>query len=605
VPRALLSCSRCGPGKGLEVATSSVAASAYKADPGRPLLYLFLSANDGSGATYSRAGVNALLTAANGVENTWAATVDAALAAGFDGFEISWYAGQADETKQQNIVGRSPVALGDDDVVCTPITEAQGLVISSSDAAYVTYLENLSHFVADRAALMCRPIFYCGCAGANADPTAWASEVPTAVAVNAMVAFDAVSPLDFTVPRCSIAAIDVINSPGGIVKVHFVAHGDDIDTGTGNPPLNGEAIDIWADSSGNTNSATGSLTARPTFRSTDGPGGLACVRFDGTNDTLALGATVATTNYTFFAVQKSTSGTVTPIIGSAAAWAGFDAGNLAKVVDDGGLDANTSVDAAARSAWGLLSITNFADGPSFGPYFNGATLTDAGASITGTSSFSRIAHNNTAFMAGDLYSIALCDSIIAANLRSLVEKGLGTETGITVAGSPTLPQRALWTGLIAADIMVLMEGWSRKDLVSEIVAWGAEAAAGGCFGGQIAITNHHKATFNPNDTNTWGSADYNSADGPGSTTYQNEYNIATDYDNGVGNPPVRPWVLITGETLAARIAEMALWVAKGCSVIIEADTGFASVKAAFDLAQLTGRSALVRTDRYRSIRPLR
>lgn len=590
------------PRKGLEVATESVAASAYKADPGRPLLYLFLSANDGSGATYSRAGVNSVLTAANGVENTWAAAVDAAIAAGFDGIEISWYAGQADETKQQNIVGRSPVAIGDDDVVCTPITEAQGLVISSSDAAYVTYLENLSHFVADRASLMCRPVFYCGCAGANSDTTAWASEVPTAVAVNAMVAFDAVSPLDYTVPRCSVAAIDVINSPGGIVKVSFVAEAAQMEDDLGDLPSNGDPVVIWADGSGNANSASqGTPGARPTFRTTDGPGGLACVRFDG-DDSLALSTPSSSSATTTFVVQKTTSAATGSWLGAFSSdtlYAGISGGVLFYQDNDA---SGFSAPYESNENWTMLS--SHVEGENGGIFSDGVALSSSGSSSS-TSTIGYISPSNFS-ITGDVYAIAFCNAVLSDNLRSLVEKGLGTVTGITVAGSPTLPQRALWTGLIASDIMVLMEGWSRRDLTSEIVAWGTEAAAGGCFGGQIGITNHHKSSFDPGNVNTWGSADYNSADGPGSTTYQNEYNIPSDYDNGVGAPPVRAWVLITGETLADRIAEMALWVAKGCSIIIEANTGFDTVKAAFDLA-LAGESriTLIRADRYRSIRPLR
>lgn len=579
------------------MATASVSAGTYRSDPGGPLLFLFLSCNDGAGTTAARAGVAASLVAANGPETVWGTTVDSALAAGFDGLYFSWYAGQADETKQQNLIGYGPVATGNVETLCTPITEAQGLTISSSNANYVAYLENLSNFVAARAASMVRPIFYAGCVPANAVPGSWATAFPTAVAVNAQVAMDAISALDYTFPRCSVAAIDVINSPGGVVKVSFVAEAAQMEDGSGNLPTNGVGIALWADDSGNGDNASQSTAGnRPTFRTANGPGGLGCVRFDGSNDYLETTTSQSLGDFWVLCVFKDPSTTVASerivdhsyITGFYLARASTGSNSWGGGIKETSAPYGT-FGTCADGSWHVLDMrrssttkTVHVDGTSLG------NDTVAGSATGSNKLRFGQALDTTGSADIDLYAVVLCNTAIADNLRGLVQQGFAMTTGIAVAGSPSLPQKSAWTGLIGSGIMVWMEGWSRRDLTAQMTAWGTEAAAGHCFGGQIGITNHHRSFYNPADTNTWGSADYNSAAGASTPTYQNEYNMATDYDNGNGNPPVRPMVLIVGETLAERVHEMRRWVAKGCSIAIEASTDFVSVVTAFRAAQTDG-----------------
>lgn len=101
--------------------------------------------------------------------------------------------------------------------------------------------------------------------------------------------------------RCGVNSTDIITSTPNLIARYQASVG--VLNPAGTPAVNGDTVATWKDQSGNTNTATQTVTANmPIFQSTGGPGGTSDVRFNGSSSAMSTPSINLGTAASFFAV---------------------------------------------------------------------------------------------------------------------------------------------------------------------------------------------------------------------------------------------------------------------------------------------------------------
>ncbi len=206
--------------------------------------------------------------------------------------------------------------------------------------------------------------------------------------------------------------------PSDIAGLKLWLKADSLALADGNP------VSTWTDSSGNGNDATGSSTARPTYK-TAIVGGKPVVRFDGSNDVLAT-SFVTPSAHTIFVVYNRTN--LSPIGsgpgGDGPLWRGT---NVWPSISSGFATLSTTI---YTGAWSYLALTWNGTSTSTGAWLNGADVFTLSSFPVAATDPLQLGSSLDGFYSGDIAEVCVFDSLLNTTDRQLVENYFHTKYGI-------------------------------------------------------------------------------------------------------------------------------------------------------------------------------
>ncbi len=398
-------------------------------------------------------------------------SLDTLIAAGWKDHAFMWYAGRGGTSDVGMLSLDYPTAGASAGlhITCDPLTESQYATIVGNRTLFSSFITALQTNAREGA---CYPFsFYSGSAPASSaiDNTTLDNFVTVPAAVSGYAGFDATSACDYD---NNMALPSIL---GSHLKAWYSADTNVFSDAGVTAATNGQTIRQWNDRSGNSNHLSQSTSgARPTFIAS-GVNGLPIVRFNGTSNFMAMTSAVTLTDLTIIAVLKIASGSASRAL-------------FSSTTDDDLVDYNVGATGRARmynpnevlidgmTPDGSFIVSTFQNTSNTGTgYKNGTQGTyPVSQNLTGGLTFDLVGYYrpfNDFFMSGDIAEIIVIDSSITANQRGLIHKYLATKYGLTVADTPTLPQRALVNRCpTSVGKKPICESWERRD-VTGIQAW--------------------------------------------------------------------------------------------------------------------------------------
>lgn len=235
-----------------------------------------------------------------------------------------------------------------------------------------------------------------------------------------VVAICAATPLQWIAPSRFSAAVAF--SPSDIAGLSVWYKADALSLSDGDP------VSTWADSSGSANDASGSSTARPTYKAAI-VNSKPVVRFDGSNDTMAAASVSVSQPDTVFLVVKNSGGTYNRIYFNGSTtrqqvWS--DNSNL--LLYFAGSVVSTSNDLGTAS-FHVIAITF--NGASSQAWVDGVSL-GTGSANTNALVGLVLGTDGSDYFQGDMAEFLIYDSALGSTNRQSVETYLGTKYAITI-----------------------------------------------------------------------------------------------------------------------------------------------------------------------------
>lgn len=194
----------------------------------------------------------------------------------------------------------------------------------------------------------------------------------------------------------------------------------------------GDPVSTWNDSSSNANNTTGTTTTRPLYK-TAIINGLPVVRFDGTDDFLALGSALSNQAWHVFAVVRSIGTSTRTLLGGATGSFQYRTNLLKQEVLKG---STASIGSSTSDVTTPAVISASYATPNAAFYLNGAADGTASSAQTFTANVVRVGRSTVSTgepYANDIAELIVYNAVLSAGNRGSVTTYLGAKWGIAVS----------------------------------------------------------------------------------------------------------------------------------------------------------------------------